>query len=70
MPPKQTMMVGTMTFLRHQVSKLSKTVAKLEKIIAKNEDKQNAKKKETEREWRAELDERRRRQGDSSSSRL
>jgi hypothetical protein len=64
------MMVGTMTFLRHQVSELSKIIAKLEKIIAKNEDKQNAKKKETEREWRAELDEGRRRQGDSSSSRL
>jgi septal ring factor EnvC (AmiA/AmiB activator) len=64
------MMVGTMTFLRHQVSELSKIIAKLEKIIAKNEDKQNAKKKETEREWRAELDERCRRQGDSSSLRL
>lgn len=44
MPPKQTVMVGTMTFLRHQVFELSKKVAKLEKIIAKNEDKQNAKK--------------------------
>jgi len=63
-------MMEKMTFLRHQVSELSKIIAKLEKIIAKNEDKQNAKKKETEREWRAELDERRRRQGDSSSSRL
>ena len=70
MPPKQTMMVGTTTFLRHQVSELSKKVAKLEKIIAKNENKQNAKQKETEREWRAELDEGRRRQGDSTSSRL
>ena len=37
-------MMGKMTFLRHQVSELSKKVAKLEKIIAKNEDKQNAKK--------------------------
>ena len=45
MPPKQTVMMVTMTFLRHQVSELSKIIAKLEKIIAKNEDKQNAKKR-------------------------
>ena len=44
MPPKQTVMVGTMTFLCHQVFELSKQVAKLEQIIVKNEDKQNAKK--------------------------
>jgi hypothetical protein len=44
MPPKQTVMVGTMTFLCHQVFELSKQVAKLAQIIVKNEDKQNAKK--------------------------
>ena len=44
------MMVGTTTFLRHQVSELSKKVAKLEKIIAKNENKQNAKKKRKQNE--------------------
>ena len=49
---------------------MKKKRVELEKIIAKNEDKQNAKKKETEREWWAELDEGRRRQGDSTSSRL
>ena len=59
-----------MTFLRYQVFELSKTIAKLAKIIAKNEDKQDAKKTETEREWWADLDKGRRRQGDSSSSRL
>ena len=37
-------MVGTMTFLRYLMFELSKTIAKLKNIIAKNEDNQNAKK--------------------------
>ena len=74
MPPKQTVMVGTMTFLCHQVFELSKQVAKLEHIIVKNEDKQTANKNGNGMRMvgrvGTELDEGPRRQGDSSSSRL